>query len=378
METKPKILVTGATGKTGTAVIDQLVKHGWPVRAIVRSIDRRSGRLEALGVETVMTDIFDPEQLLKAMDGVQRAYYCSFIDPYMIQSVAAFAVAAQAARLEAIVSLGQWLSSPNHPSLQTRHNWHMEETFSAIPGIAHVRVNPGWFADNNLRLIAFAVHLGIFPILTGQSKNAPPATEDIARVAVAALMDPARHTGRTYRPTGPELLSGDDIVRILSEVLHRKVRRVDLPWWMFERAARMQKVSPFQILSVRHYVRDHREGAFALSAPTNHVLEVTGEPAESFATTVLRYAALPENQDTTRNRVKTLFDFLRNPMSPGYDLAKVERQIGAPAPPNPQYAMENPTWLASHGAQFMSAQAQPLAQQVAGLLDSAPLHQRFS
>ena len=39
---------------------------------------------------------------------------------------------------------------------------------------------------------------------------APVANEDIARTAVAVLMAPGRHDGKTYRPTGPQLLSAAD------------------------------------------------------------------------------------------------------------------------------------------------------------------------
>ena len=43
----PKILVTGATGKTGGAVVRELLAKGVPVRAMVRTLDRRSAALEA-------------------------------------------------------------------------------------------------------------------------------------------------------------------------------------------------------------------------------------------------------------------------------------------------------------------------------------------
>ena len=345
----PKTLVTGATGKTGSAVAAQLLEKGWPVRALVRTMDARAQRLQKLGAEVVTGDLFDPEQVLQALRGTQRAYYCSFIHPHMLQSASAFAIAAREAKLEALVSLGMWLASPSHPSLHTRHDWLMEQLFLGLSGIDYVRVNPGWFADNNLRVIAMAIHLGVFPWLGGEGKNAPPSNEDIARVAVAALMDPAKHAGKAYRPTGPELLSGDDMVRILSQVLQRKVRRVDLPWWMFERAARMQQVSAFQMLSLRDYVQDYRDGAFAVSAPTDHVLRVTGRPPESFATIAARYAALPENQ----NKLGTWLEFLRNPISPGYKLDRLDRELAAPVPPNRQFAMQNESWKYGHGVEFL-------------------------
>ncbi|HUZ90510.1 MAG TPA: NmrA family NAD(P)-binding protein [Methylocella sp.] len=103
--TQPTILVTGATGKTGGAVVSQLRQRGWPVRALVHGIDARSERLRGLSVEVVAADLFDPEQLLEAMRGTARAYYCPPWHPYMIQSAAAFAVAAKEARLEAVAGL---------------------------------------------------------------------------------------------------------------------------------------------------------------------------------------------------------------------------------------------------------------------------------
>ena len=114
----PKILVTGATGKTGSAVAVQLIEKGWPVRAIVRTRDARSRRIDRLGAETVVADLFDADQMLAAMQGTIRAYYCPPFHPHMIQSAAVFAMAARESKLEAIVGLSQWLASPNHPSLQ--------------------------------------------------------------------------------------------------------------------------------------------------------------------------------------------------------------------------------------------------------------------
>ena len=170
--TEPMILVTGASGKTGGAVVSQLRERGWPVRALVHRMDARAERLRAQGVEVVAADLFDPEQLLDAMRGTARAYYCPPWHPYMIQSAAAFAVAAQEAKLEAMVDLSQWLASPSHPSLATRQSWLVDRMFGALPGLAHTIVNPGFFADNYLRLIGFAAQLGMFPMPIGKSRNA--------------------------------------------------------------------------------------------------------------------------------------------------------------------------------------------------------------
>ena len=83
--TNPKILVIGATGRTGSAVLTQLLAKGWPVRAAVRVRDSRSDLLRRRGAEVVVADIFDPGQLTDAMRGVQRAYYCPPYHPFVIQ-----------------------------------------------------------------------------------------------------------------------------------------------------------------------------------------------------------------------------------------------------------------------------------------------------
>ena len=275
---KPRIIVTGATGKTGSVVVSELLKAGYPVRAMVHREDGRSARLKAQGAEIAVADMSDVERVADALKDVQRAYYCPPIDPYMIQGAVAFAVAAKEARLEHIVGLTQWLASPSHPSLMTRQHWLVDRLFSMTPGVAHTIVNPGFFADDYLVTIGLAAHLGIFPWMYGNSRNAPPSNEDIARVAVAALMDPARHAGKSYRPTGPELLGAEDMAKAIGRAVGRSVRVVPTPTWLFMKAARMGGF-PIDVMSnIRYYIEDHKRGAFELGAPTTDVLRCDRPP----------------------------------------------------------------------------------------------------
>ena len=134
-------------------------------------------------------------------------------------------------------------------------------------------------------------------------------------MAVAALMDPARHGGRSYRPTGPTLMSAYDMVPIISKVLGRRVTGMKMPWALFIRAAKMQGLTPDELGNFRHYLVDHRQGAFAYQAPNDVVAELTGTPAEPFEATVARYAALPFASRTAANRRRVITDFLRVPFA---------------------------------------------------------------
>ena len=73
---KPRIIVTGATGKTGSVVTTELLKAGYPVRALVHREDGRSAWLKARGAEIAVADMSDVERVADALEDVQRAYYC--------------------------------------------------------------------------------------------------------------------------------------------------------------------------------------------------------------------------------------------------------------------------------------------------------------
>ena len=345
---KPRILVTGATGKTGRIVTLELLKMGHPVRALVHRHDSRSEWLKAQGAEIAIAEMSDVERIAEALRDVQRAYYCPPFDPYMIQGAAAFVVAAGASQLEHVVSLTQWLASPSHPAHPTRQLWLADRLLAMNPGIGHTIVQPGYFAENYLALTGLAANFGVLPWVYGDSRNAPPSNEDIARVAVSALLSPARHAGKRYRPTGPELLGAQDMASAIGAVVGRTVRVAPTPAWLFLRAMWSMGFPMELISSVRYYIDDHRRGAFELGAPTTDVLEVTGRPADDFETTARRYAAMPANQRGTGNLVRQLARLVVTPLRPGFDLDRYDRELRRPFPSVPQLASESDVWRREH------------------------------
>jgi NAD(P)H dehydrogenase (quinone) len=347
---RPKILVTGATGRTGAAVVAELLKAGYPVRALVRREDGRAAALRARGVEIAVADIVDAERITAAMSGVHRAYWLPPYDREMLTGAAAFATAARGARLEAIVSLSQWLASPTHPAFLTRQHWLADHIFATLPDVALTLINPGFFADSPyLATVGMAAHLGMMPWLFGESLSAPPSVDDIARVAATALMDPQRHAGRTYRPTGPALLSGGDMAAILSRVFGRTVRLVPTPLWVFLKAAHLDG-QPIALLScMEHYIEEQRRGAFAIGAPNDDVARVTGQPPESFETVARRLASLPANRRSPSRTLRELARLLTVPLARGPNMRRYLRGLQIIAPAAPQYTGESAVWRREHG-----------------------------
>jgi NAD(P)H dehydrogenase (quinone) len=352
--TTTRVLVTGATGRIGGAVAAQLLEKGITTRAVVHRDDGRSARLRALGAEVVVADIFDIQQVQAAMDGVGRLYYNPPYHPHALDSAVAFAVAARRSGVEAVVALGQWLASPEHPSLSTRQAWLTDKLFELLPDSAHVAVDPGFFADNYLQLVPLAAQLGVLPVPTGGRRNAPPSNEDIARVAVGALLDPHRHDGRAYRPTGPAMLSGAEIADAVGTALGRRVRHLEIPAWMFMRAVRQNAerlgADLFFESSLRHYLPEYSLGTWEVGGPTTHVRDVAGVEPEDFLTIARRYTTGPDARRTVSNFVRQVWQFMLTGLVPMHRLDRFDRQQQHPQPAHPRLSGQSVVWRNEHAA----------------------------
>jgi hypothetical protein len=162
-------------------------------------------------------------------------------------------------------------------------------------------------------------------------------------------MDPGRHAGRTYRPTGPQLLSGQDMAGILGRVFDRRVRLVPTPLRIFLKGAHLDGHPLVLLAAMAHYVEEHRRGAFSVGAPNDDVQRVTGRAPESFETVARRHAARPENR---RSAARTLIEFTRfmaTPFARMPDLERYMRGLHAGAPAKPQYTDESSVWQREHG-----------------------------
>ena len=350
--TNTRVLVTGATGKIGGAVAAQLLEKGITTRAMVHRDDARSARLRDLGAEVVVADMLDIQQVTAAMGGVDRLYFNPPWHPHVLDSAVAFAVAARRAGVEVVVALGQWLASPEHPSQMTRQAWLTDKLFELLPNTAHVAVDPGYFADGYLQLVPMAAQLGVFPFPIGAGRNAPPSNEDIARVAVGALLDPHRHDGRAYRPTGPTLLSGAEIADAIGEALGRRVRHIDIPPRMFMKALRVNGkrlgYDRFFQSGMRHSVHESALGTWEVGGPTTHVRDVAGVEPEDFLTIAHRYVTGPESRRTARNFMRQLWNMMKIGVTPMHRLDRFDRLQQHPYPAHPRLAGESVVWRNEH------------------------------
>ena len=213
-----------------------------------------------------------------------------------------------------------------------------------------VHVNPGLFAFTYLLGLPAIVHLGMLVAPFGDGRNAPPSNGDIARVAVGVLANPGPQIGKSYRPTGPELLSPHDIAGILSNVLGRKVKYQDTSIKMFARAAKTLGLRDFETAQIRYYAEELRRGAFEIGAPTDHVEVVTGQKPESFESIARRYLSDPsliKSGLSKGGKLGALAFMVRMLLRrvPNYD--QWERDRGHPMLIEPVLAQDSSQWRAT-------------------------------
>lgn len=342
---KPKILVTSAGGHTGTPAVYQLLDQGYPVRAFLHRHDRRAVRFREAGVEVFIGNQLDMRDVRDALQGVQRAFHVPPFGPNMLHSTMVFALAAEEAKLEVVAHLGAWNPHASHPAVHQREQWIGSSMLRWMPSVDVVHVNPGIFAFTYFLGLPFVSQLGMLTLPYGDGLNAPPSNEDIARVAVGTLMNPEKHIGKSYRPTGPTLISGHDAAQSMTRAFDRTVTYQPVSTNLFIKAALAQGFSNFDVSQFRHYAEEMRQGAYAIGAPTNHVLEVTGQQPENFDVIARRYAALPEAERTIANKIKALSLMMKMIATRVPNLDQWEQHRDHPLIANGMLAQDNPEWL---------------------------------
>ena len=230
------ILLTGATGTVGSALLRRLTADGRPVRALVRD-QRRLGE-QRVRVQIALGDLADPPSFRNALRGVDTVVHlaASIRDQPRgsIEELNALATlrlvrAAERAGVERFLFFS---------ALNARH--HSRTRFFRAKALAEEAVEgsrletsvfrpsiiytPG---DPWLTLLDRFSRLPAVPVSgSGRAVFEPIWAEDVADAVMHALGNGAT---ASYELAGPELLSYDDIVRIALRSAHRRRRLLHVP-----------------------------------------------------------------------------------------------------------------------------------------------------
>ena len=214
------VLVTAASGDTGQPTVERLLEKGFHVRALVRTDDDRAQRLRDLGAEVVFGDMMSLRDIRLAMKGVQRGYFCFPLREGLVEAAVIFAQAAKEQNLELIANMSHKQSRPAARSKATQNHWLSEQIFnwSGVPSV-HLRVT--FFAEW-LLYIAPLIRYGRYVMpYDKDSRFAPIAASDIARITAGIMADPNTYAGQAIALHGPKEYSHEELAAEVSRVLGR-------------------------------------------------------------------------------------------------------------------------------------------------------------
>ncbi len=268
------VLVTGATGRIGHLVVDELLRAGVPVRALTRRPEQAA---LPVGVEVVAGDFTDPASLNSALEGVTAVFLVWTAPP----ATAPAFVKMLASQPSRVVYLSAPFRTP-HPFFQQPNpmrDIHAEiERLLAESSLDVAIIRPGMFASNALHWWAPQIRKSdVVRWPYAGAETAPIDERDVAAVAARMLCD-ARHAHADVVLTGPESLSQAAQVRAIGDVISRPLRFEELTPEEFRRETAGTWPSGVADMLLSAWQATLGRPAFV----TSSVQEVLGSPARTF------------------------------------------------------------------------------------------------
>jgi NAD(P)H dehydrogenase (quinone) len=240
------ILVTGAAGKTGRAIIRALVAREQIVRALVHR-NEQAQLVESVGAqEAVVGDMRDEGTFRRAARGVRVVYHiCPNVNPDEIRIGKAAIAAARDARVEQFV-----FHSVLHPQTEAMpHHWNKLRVEEALfeSGVPYTIIQPASYMQNMLASWRAIVERGAYAVpYSVETRLSMVDLQDVAEAAAVVLTDPD-HLGATYELAGPEVLTQTQVAEILSRQLNRPVRAEQVTIEAWTRQAQASGMGAYQI-----------------------------------------------------------------------------------------------------------------------------------
>jgi uncharacterized protein YbjT (DUF2867 family) len=293
------ILVTGAAGKTGRAVIRALAARGEVVRALVHRPQQASIAVDAGARDVVAGDMHDPAAMDRVVSQVRAIYHiCPNMSPNEL-SIAHVAVrAARAAGVEHFV-----YHSVLHPQTEAMpHHWQKLRTEELLfeTGLPYTILQPAAYMQNTLAYWDRIVRDGVYAVpYATEARLSMVDLDDVAEAAAIVLTDRG-HAGATYELVGVDVLSPEGIAEVLAQQLGRPVhaQAVDLEVW--EKGARASGLGDYQVETLLQMFRYYERYGFWGNP---HVLTwLLRRPPTTFARFAKREAERLQNETPAPNR----------------------------------------------------------------------------
>ena len=220
------ILITGASGAVGSAVLQEVSKGGQPFRAMYRS--QSEAQKAPAGISTILADFASKESLAPALAGVDVVFLVCSPIPQLVELESNVIEVSRQAGVKHVV-LSSALGAEDYP--KSFPSWHRAvEDRLKISGLGYTILRPNGFMQNVLAYNAPSIRAqGAFYAALGNAKISHVDVRDVAAVAAKVLQSPGGHSGKTYELNGPESVSNTELAQRISLVAGRTVTYVDIP-----------------------------------------------------------------------------------------------------------------------------------------------------
>ncbi len=244
------ILVTGAGGKTGRAVIKALAARGETVRALVRQAAQADEAIGIGAVEVLVGDMRKEDIMRAAMHGVRKVYHvCPNVHPDEVLIGTRVIEAARAAGVEQSV-----FHSVLHPQAEKMpHHWNKLRVEELLfeSGLPFTILQPTAYMQNLLAGWEAITLQGVYSVpYPVETRLSLVDLNDVAEAAARVLSEPG-HSGATYELAGTPPLTQVEVARLLSESLGRPVhaRAISIDQW--ETKAHASSLSDYAIETLK-------------------------------------------------------------------------------------------------------------------------------
>jgi uncharacterized protein YbjT (DUF2867 family) len=220
------ILITGASGTVGSAVLQEMRKTGKLFKAMYRT--EQDAKKAPAGTESVIADFADKSSLNKALAGVTTVFLVCSPIPQLAELESTVIDACAVNGVQHVVlnsALGAGDYQKSFPS------WHRKvEDKLRNSGLSYTILRPNGFFQNIVAYNSPTIRTqGAFYAGMGTAKTSLLDVRDVAAAAAKVLVSPADHSGKTYELMGPEALSNGEIAERISRITGRNVKYVDIP-----------------------------------------------------------------------------------------------------------------------------------------------------
>jgi NAD(P)H dehydrogenase (quinone) len=275
--TQPTLFISGAGGKLGRLVVEQLLARGYQGKIIAGTRD--PGKLADLkGVEVRQADFTDEDGLVKALAGVDKMLLIS--TDALGTRLAHHKTAVAAAKRAGIKEIAYTsMPAPEAPSAITFAPEHLgtEEAVKAS-GIPYTILRMTWYTENLLGSLAPVLATGKWYTSSAGGRTGYVSRLDCAKAAAGALLVPA--SNRTYTVTGPAAVSNADVAVIATKLTGKPIEVVEVDDAALAAGAKAAGVPDFVVDNfIVSFDRNTREGK--VNFATDAVETLWGEKPQS-------------------------------------------------------------------------------------------------